>query len=176
MASTDPLTDLLNRRAFILLAEQAFAGAKMSGEALAIILIDIDHFKNVNDQYGHLVGDHALAQVATRLRDNLRARDRIARYGGEEFIVLLESVSPASAYAMAERLRQAVAESPLPARGLLVPVTISLGVAGTEPGAMAESLDQLIAQADSALFSAKRDGRNTARPFDLTDLNNMAVD
>lgn len=175
MASTDPLTDLLNRRAFFILAEKAFSTAKKSNGALSIILIDIDHFKNVNDHYGHLVGDHVLTQISARLRDNLRAGDHIARYGGEEFIILLEGVTPAIALIMAERLRLAVADSPLPARGVLVPATISLGVAGMEPEASAESLDQLIAQADSALYSAKRDGRNTARAFNLADLNNMTI-
>lgn len=176
MASTDPLTDLLNRRAFFLLAEKAFATALKASLALSIILIDVDHFKNVNDQHGHLVGDQALAQVATRLRDHLRTGDRIARYGGEEFIILLEGVSPASAMTMAERLRQAVADDPLRARGQSVQVTISLGVAGMEPGAMVENLDQLIARADTALFSAKHGGRNNTHAFDLSDLSNIRLD
>ena len=165
-ASTDPLTDLLNRRAFFDLAEKAFHESRCAGLHLSIILIDVDHFKEVNDRYGHLVGDRALALIAERLRDQLRADDAIARYGGEEFIVLLPGVSRTGAVHLAERLRLAVASLPIQARGVSVPVTLSLGVTSMHPDMPAESLDQLIAQADTALYAAKDQGRNAAVSFD----------
>lgn len=165
-ARHDPLTDLFNRRAFFDMAELIFAATRAGDRNLSAILIDVDHFKDVNDSFGHQVGDAALAMVAERLRSHLRAGDKIARYGGEEFIILLEGISPSGALHMADRLRQAVGNEPLKVRGISVPVTISLGVAGTEPGKQLESLDQLISHADQALYAAKNCGRNAAFSFD----------
>jgi diguanylate cyclase (GGDEF)-like protein len=166
-ASTDSLTNLLNRRAFFEQAEKAFQRVRKARIHLSIILIDVDHFKNVNDTFGHLVGDQSLALIADRLRSHLRAEDRIARYGGEEFIVLVEGVPPEGALNLADRLRRAVGGSPLKARGEIVPVTISLGVASMdlESEVMVENLDQLVAQSDSALYAAKHQGRNNTYSF-----------
>lgn len=169
-ASTDPLTDLLNRRAFFDMAEKAFADARAEGVDLSIILIDIDHFKDVNDRFGHMVGDQALAITAERLRGGLRSADLIARYGGEEFIVLLRGISPADALIMANRLRLAVSREPVHARGELVPLTLSLGVASFTPGDDAATLDQLVFQADRALYEAKRQGRNAALAYERIEV------
>lgn len=164
-ASTDPLTDLLNRRAFFDLAEKAFADAVQNHTYLSIILIDVDRFKDVNDRFGHLVGDQALALVAGRLRSHLRTGDKIARYGGEEFIILLPGVSPSGALTLADRLRLAVAGEPIQTRGVLVPVTMSLGVASLAVDEPLQSLDHLIGQADQALFMAKNQGRNAVLSY-----------
>jgi diguanylate cyclase (GGDEF)-like protein len=164
-ASTDPLTELLNRRVFFDLAEKAFAEALRCAQPLALLLIDLDHFKAVNDQFGHQVGDQALALAAQRLRANLRADDIIARYGGEEFIALLPNIWRAEALQLADRLRASVAMEPVRARNVQVPVTMSLGVACLDPSDPPESLDQLIAQADQALYAAKRQGRNVTLAF-----------
>lgn len=166
-AKTDPLTDLLNRRAFFEVAEAAFQHARQAGKRLSIILIDVDHFKQVNDTFGHLVGDQALALIAGRLRNHLRSADQIARYGGEEFIILLEGVPLEGALNMAHRLLHAVSDSPIHARGKIVPVTVSLGVACLNPDAeeKPENLDQLVAQADAALYAAKDRGRNTVLAY-----------
>lgn len=161
MARTDSLTGLLNRRAFFELAEKALAVAVERHSALSIILIDVDHFKDVNDRYGHMVGDQALAVISMRLRSHLRAGDSIARYGGEEFIILLAGIDQEAAMITAERLRVAVADEPVNARNSLVPVTLSLGVASMEPNCRPQSLDHLISCADEALYDAKRSGRNT---------------
>lgn len=165
-ARTDPLTGILNRRAFFELAEKAFGDAVRTRSYFSIILIDLDNFKLVNDTHGHLVGDQTLVLVAERLRRRLRARDSIARYGGEEFIILLQGVHPDQALDLANRLRQAVAGALIEARGVLVPVTLSLGVSSMTPDLMVENLDMMVSQADRALYKAKNQGRNIALSFD----------
>ncbi len=169
-ASTDSLTDLLNRGAFFDMAEKAFAEAHEKSALLSVILIDIDHFKDVNDKFGHMVGDQALKITAGRLRGSLRSGDLIARYGGEEFIVLLRGIGIGPAMVMAERLRTVVAKEPIHARGVLVPLTLSLGVASFEPGQQPENLDQLVSQADRALYAAKGQGRNAALAYEDVDI------
>ncbi len=155
-AATDGLTGLPNKRAVTDALKRTFAQATMTKVPLALLLLDLDHFKQVNDQYGHAAGDQVLAGVGTALRSVLRARDFAGRNGGEEFAVLLPDTDIAAALEIAERVRAAIAEVTLPGTG--VPVTVSIGVAGF-PG-HASTLERLDRLADAALYVAKRQGRN----------------
>jgi diguanylate cyclase (GGDEF)-like protein len=158
MAETDPLTSLANRRRFEASAAAAIARARAEGASLAVLMLDIDHFKSVNDRWGHAVGDAVLRAVAGRCRAVLKATDLIARLGGEEFVVLMPDVSAEDATAAAERLRATVAASPVVADGSAVDVRISLGVTLLRESDAA--LDPLLERADGALYTAKRTGRD----------------
>ncbi|MOA06850.1 Response regulator PleD [compost metagenome] len=147
---TDPLTGLLNRRGMQIPLEQWQTG----NHPFAVIAIDIDHFKQVNDQFGHDVGDQLLRQLAQLIRQVSRSADVLCRSGGEEFTILLPGTTLANACAIAERLRQCVADSPSP-NG--TPMTISLGVAHCPDSGSVESS---LKQADRALYAAKHQGRN----------------
>ena len=155
-AATDGLTGLPNKRAVTDALKRTFAQATTTKAPLALLLLDLDHFKQVNDQYGHAGGDQVLAGVGAALRSVLRARDFAGRNGGEEFAVLLPDTDIAAALEIAERVRATIAEVTLP--GTDVPVTVSIGVAGF-PG-HASTLDRLERLADAALYVAKRRGRN----------------
>jgi len=159
-ALLDPLTGLKNRRAF----ERAVAQLVLEGPGglagAALLLIDIDHFKQVNDTHGHLLGDKVLRAVAQVLQSNIKGRDIVARIGGEEFGVLLLQATPEGALAVADQIRSAIAHGQIrtPTAGQLVgAVTVSAGVA---IAAAAETLEALLERADSALYEAKRTGRN----------------
>jgi two-component system cell cycle response regulator len=154
MAVTDQLTGLRNRRYV-----RRHLDSLLRTEDAAVLILDIDRFKSINDRYGHNMGDAALKDVAERLREQLRAADVVARYGGEEFLAVLTGAEAAEAMLVAERLREAVASAPVVAEGQTVPVTISIGVALGGPGTPAE---KVIGAADAALYRAKRDGRNRA--------------
>ena len=155
-AATDGLTGLPNQRAVTDALKRTFAQATTTKSPLALLLIDLDHFKQVNDQRGHPVGDQVLASVGATLRSVLRTRDFAGRKGGEEFAVLLPDTEIAAALEIAERVRSAIAEIILP--GSDVSVTASLGVAGFPDHA--STLDRLERLADAALYVAKRQGRN----------------
>ena len=155
-AATDGLTGLPNKRAVTDALKRTFAQAATTKAPLALLLLDLDHFKQVNDQRGHAVGDQVLANVGATLRGVLRVRDFAGRNGGEEFAVLLPDTEIDAALEIAERVRAAVAEISLP--GTDVSVTASIGVAGF-PG-QASTLDRLERLADAALYLAKRQGRN----------------
>lgn len=154
----DALTSLPNRRAYEAQAEQAMARAARSAAALSVGVADLDHFKKINDRYGHAVGDAVLRTVAQVLRDTGRITDVAARLGGEEFGLLFPDASLQQAYQVAERIRAAVAAAVtvLP-DGSPLHVTISIGVASLVQGA---SLDAAISDADKALYAAKHQGRN----------------
>jgi two-component system cell cycle response regulator len=154
LAVTDQLTGLRNRRYVFRHLE-----GLLRDEEAAVLILDIDKFKSVNDSYGHNVGDAALKEVAQCLREQLRAADVLARYGGEEFLAVLTGALAPEAMLVAERLREAVASRPVLVNGRAVRVTISIGVAVGGPGRSAE---ELIGAADAALYRAKRDGRNRA--------------
>lgn len=158
-ADTDYLTGILNRRAFTAAGNQRLRGAGGRNEALAVILFDIDHFKSVNDSYGHDAGDQVLIRIAGVVRAILRDGEIVARYGGEEFVVMPSHCGMDSARALAERLRAAIAGEPLTlADGHILRVTASFGVAVAHgPHA---ALDDLFHAADLALYRAKRGGRN----------------
>lgn len=158
-ADTDYLTGILNRRAFATASAKRLRHADDSNTSQSVLLFDIDHFKAVNDNYGHEAGDLVLKRVASLVRDQLRDGELLARYGGEEFVVMPAQCSPQQAMQLAERLRKAIADAPIElADGRALRVTASFGVASTGgPGA---SLDSLLHAADEALYSAKRKGRN----------------
>lgn len=157
MATTDKLTGLLNRQALDILFQQSISLARRTGEPLCVVLADLDHFKVVNDQHGHLLGDRALRRAAGILRQNLRASDVVSRWGGEEFLIILKACDLEAATALAEKLRLGF-EGDAELDGLAPEgLTLSLGVTQYAPG---ESLESLVARADAALYQAKQQGRN----------------
>jgi diguanylate cyclase len=159
-ALLDPLTGLKNRRAFERAVSQIMADASAGLDGAALLVIDIDHFKQVNDTYGHLLGDKVLRAVAQVLQANVKGRDLVARLGGEEFAVLLLQATPGGALAVAEQIRVAIAQGQIrtPTAGKLVgAITVSTGVAIAAPG---DSLEAALERADAALYEAKRSGRN----------------
>ena len=155
----DGLTGLLNRPAIFDILYKQIQRAKRGGFGIAVIMIDIDHFKSINDNYGHPAGDIVLCEIANRLIKAARSHEYIGRYGGEEFLAIISPCEREGAIKVAERFRQTVACQPIPADQLLLPVTISLGIA---MGAEKQELDAdlLIHWADEALYIAKRNGRN----------------
>ena len=158
LAQRDPLTGLHNRRGFLEQALPVFATAARNARPVSAVVIDIDHFKHINDRHGHAGGDLTLVDVAERIRNACRTGDIVARWGGEEFVMLLPETDSARACALAERLREAFAQSPVPVGDAqAVTITASFGVAVRE-GPM--SLDQLLQAADSALYLAKDAGRD----------------
>lgn len=156
-ARSDSLTGLLNRRALGEILDQEFDRARRYERPFSLLLLDIDHFKRVNDQLGHDVGDEVLRRVARTCARSLRSSDRLGRWGGEEFLVLLPETLPGEALALAERLRCTVGSDSGLARGQAVQVTVSLGVTSLKAG---ESWEATYARLDSALYEAKRSGRN----------------
>jgi diguanylate cyclase (GGDEF)-like protein len=160
LASTDSLTGLTNRRRFLEIAERELARSRRYGSALALVLVDLDHFKAVNDRFGHLAGDQVLIAAAQALARGLRTVDVIARHGGEEFAILLPETDAAGAREVAERASRLLASTEIPVEtGPSVTITASMGVAsarGPEP----LSLDELLRRADAALYAAKRAGRD----------------
>jgi diguanylate cyclase (GGDEF)-like protein len=157
LALTDPLTKLANRRAFDESLAREVALATRHGKALSLLLLDIDHFKSVNDTLGHPAGDDVLSSLGLLLARQGRRGDVAARFGGEEFAVILPETTGERACVAAERLRKAVAAAPLGAR-VRVPVTVSIGAATL--GVPGGDADSLVAAADAALYRAKSAGRN----------------
>ncbi len=158
-AQIDTLTGLLNHGAIIAHLDTALAQARANDEPLAILFFDIDHFKRVNDTYGHLIGDQVLAAVAKKATATLRERDTIGRYGGEEFLVILPNTTKADALLIAERLRQQIAAMPFAIHDIhnLV-ITISIGIAAIN--GTAKNRPDLLSEADQALYQAKALGRD----------------
>jgi diguanylate cyclase (GGDEF)-like protein len=169
MSLTDALTGVGNRRAFDEALSQEVARARRQGGGLGLVLLDLDHFKAVNDTLGHPVGDEVLAAFAGRLRSVTREADRLFRYGGEEFALLVAGAGPAGALSAAWRAVRATAAAPLVAHPRSVSVTCSAGVSALAP-ADGRAGGGLVARADAALFAAKRSGRNRAIDFDSTHL------
>jgi diguanylate cyclase (GGDEF)-like protein len=159
LAERDTLTGLYNRRKFLQLAEQELCRAVRMPCDICLVMVDLDFFKQVNDQYGHPIGDQVLQQVAARLLSGVRATDIVARMGGEEFIVLMPDTPRAGALALAEKLRVALRERPMQLTESTVPITASFGLSGLEPQQRA-SLEALYAAADQALYVAKKQGRD----------------
>jgi diguanylate cyclase (GGDEF)-like protein/PAS domain S-box-containing protein len=158
LATTDSLTGIANRNHFFARAEGELHRAAHHRRPISALMIDIDHFKRVNDECGHAVGDIALRELARHCVRVLRAEDIIARYGGEEFVVLLPETDGPAARAVAERLREACAEVRLPSALGARRLTVSIGAASTLPGEM--QIEPALARADAALYSAKAEGRD----------------
>jgi diguanylate cyclase (GGDEF)-like protein len=160
-ARTDELTGLDSRRVGLALLEHAAHGALVSGAPVSLVLLDLDHFKRVNDTLGHPVGDAVLREAARRVRAVLSPRARAFRYGGEEFAIVLEGQTPVEAHGLAERVRAAIAHAPIDAGAASLRLTASVGVASAPPlGAEARVL---LERADAALLDAKRSGRDRVR-------------
>ncbi len=158
IAERDELTHLLNRRAILARLAERFAAWQGEGSAFSVLMVDLDHFKEINDEAGHLGGDEVLAQVALRLRAAVRASDAVGRYGGEEFIVVLPGTVGEGARKVGLKLIEVVRATPFGYKGLAMRMTVSVGGACVDKGD--EDLDALIARADRALYVAKRDGRD----------------
>ena len=170
LAYHDFLTGIANRRQVEVLAQIALASAQRRRESFSVLMLDIDRFKQVNDTYGHYVGDVILRELAARLRGELRESDIFGRWGGEEFIVITPVSATEEGRALGERLRLSLRARPLAKRHK---VTVSCGVASYRPG---DSLDTLISRADAALYRAKEGGRDrvAVSEFDRVDLSSPA--
>jgi diguanylate cyclase (GGDEF)-like protein len=171
LAITDPLTGIYNRRHFFQLAISELQRSQRYSRPLAVIMMDVDYFKRINDCYGHAVGDQVLQELATLIRRDLRVIDIFARYGGEEFIVLLPETDLRSVSATAERLRGKIAGAPLSIEQCQIKITISLGATSFSPtkglhSGKLETIDALIDLADKALYEAKEAGRNRVHTVD----------
>ncbi len=159
LVSTDPLTGVFNRRFFFASLDEEFdQGYPPVRRRYAIILLDVDHFKNINDRYGHLVGDQALVTVADTLRKYVRVRDIVARYGGEEFVIYMPDTAAGEARAVAERIRRMIEEQTLFLHGFAVTVSMGIAVKAFEDEAI--PFDEVLRRADTALYAAKHRGRN----------------
>jgi len=159
MATTDPLTKINNRRRFFELASNEYERSKRYQHPLSLLICDADYFKEINDTYGHQMGDRVLVNLANFLQKNIRSVDVVARYGGEEFIILMPEIGCEETVLIAERLRKSIAETPLAKAEQKILITVSFGVACWECKENL-SLDSLLYRADKALYQAKRDGRN----------------
>lgn len=159
LATTDPLTRVLNRRALAERLAIEMDRARRYAADLAILLIDIDFFKRINDSAGHLAGDEVLRQVATRIQQAVRTVDIVARYGGEEFVVILPETSLTGASTFAERLRMGISAHEFAVGEGIIRLTVSIGIS-TFPAANIASADDFFARADAAMYRAKQDGRN----------------
>jgi len=163
-ASCDSLTGALNGRALFALAEQEIARAKRHGRSLVCVMLDLDFFKAVNDTYGHAAGDAVLNRAVAVSRQSLRAGDSFARYGGEEFVILLPEVDVVEGAAVAERLRQEIAEMVVFSGDQAIGVTASFGVTAWSPSD--RDFRDTMARADAALYRAKNSGRNRVEIVD----------
>lgn len=163
LATTDPLTGALNRRHFFELVKQEFDRSKRYERQISIILVDLDHFKEINDSYGHIAGDQLLQTVAERFNHSLRQMDIFGRYGGDEFIVLLPETNIDQARLAAERLHKAVTSNSVETSRGTIPLEISIGVASLHN---TDDMERLLIKTDQALYKAKAEGRNRVVVFD----------
>ncbi|MBN3803300.1 diguanylate cyclase [Paraburkholderia sp. Ac-20336] len=162
-ANRDGLTGIANRRFFETRLQDEFARWQRYGGDMSMLLFDLDHFKKINDQFGHSVGDTVLRVMTQRVAGVVRAQDTFGRFGGEEFALLLPCTPLEDAMRVADKIRSVIAETPVELLGTSVPVTASLGGAAAREGV--PSYDVLINEADAALYSAKRQGRNRSVAF-----------
>lgn len=158
LAMSDPLTGVHNRRTMSELANRAIAASRRHGRPLSLLIIDIDHFKHINDQFGHEAGDLALCRVVELVGAELRASDVLARLGGEEFVVILADADEKSALALAERIRERLCQAEFSISGWPVALQASIGVGALGPEI--SDLETLLRHTDRAMYAAKRAGRN----------------
>jgi diguanylate cyclase (GGDEF)-like protein len=167
-ASHDALTSIWNRGAIIELLERELSRARREGSSVGILLADVDHFKNINDTWGHLVGDEVLRAVTGRLKAEVRSYDAVGRYGGEEFLILLPGCDRTKLEPKAEQLRRTAERSPIETSAGPVPVTISIGGIASAECPQCE-LSRLLRATDTALYRAKLAGRNRAELAEASD-------
>lgn len=162
LATTDPLTGLYNLRHFSALANQEIRNARLTGASLTVMMLDIDHFKVINDTHGHAVGDEALRYFAEACKVCLRKSDVLGRCGGEEFAIVLPDTTEPEAWEVAERLRRSIADLRLPVGPAAIGFTVSIGIATAPPGSCGgdATIIDLLSRADQALYRAKACGRN----------------
>lgn len=160
-ASQDELTNLYNRRAFFEQGKQLFRQAKRYQQLISVMMIDIDHFKNINDNHGHTVGDSVLKTIAGLLQKSIREVDILARIGGEEFAVILPQTGVEEASKLAERIRQCIEAAVIQHDALQIHVTASIGIAACM--VEGDDLDRMLTKADDALYIAKKKGRNQVK-------------
>jgi diguanylate cyclase (GGDEF)-like protein len=164
LATTDALTGSLNRAQLLTLGQRELDRVRRLDQELALLMLDIDHFKVINDKLGHAAGDTALRHLVDRLRSGVRQIDLVGRLGGEEFAIILPAIQPQAALLMAERIRGMIAGSPAHHDNVEIRLTVSIGVAMAR--ASDRTLDQVLARADAALYAAKGDGRDCVRSAD----------
>lgn len=158
-ATRDALTSLLNRGALFEIVRRELRSARRDGLSFAILICDVDHFKKLNDTYGHPAGDEALREIASRLAGSLRGSDWVGRYGGEEFMIALPRTTLSQAVEVAERVRKSVCGTPIQLPATALPVSVSIGAAISDADRPRE-FDELVELADAGLLIAKREGRN----------------
>jgi len=158
LINIDYLTGLLNRRAIYATAQNELERSRRTNQPVSILFLDLDDFKKINDQYGHLVGDEALKAVAKTLQANVRPYDLCGRWAGDEFIIILPGVNAQDAGVIAERIRNCIAQIPLSVEGKMVPVSASVGVHVVDARTGADDLNKILALADQALYRAKDKG------------------
>jgi diguanylate cyclase (GGDEF)-like protein len=158
-ANIDALTNIPNRRAFMIRAQEEFSFSKRNNYYLTIIMCDVDHFKRINDNFGHPAGDQVLKKLAKFLQAQMRKEDMLSRYGGEEFIMLLRDTNANSASRWAERVREKVGQINFSVQNKNISATLSIGVCSKNGGEIT-SLNAIIKEADDALYLAKNNGRN----------------
>jgi diguanylate cyclase (GGDEF)-like protein len=157
LAQRDPLTGICNRTALDEMMHHEVSHARRQGSSCAMIMLDIDHFKDINDKYGHIIGDCALKAVAGMAKSCKREGDLLFRYGGEEFVILMRDTDRDGANLLAERVRSHIENTPWNCSGAELTMTVSIGVSVLQDG---DTPVSLFARADQALYSAKRNGRN----------------
>lgn len=172
ISNRDGLTGVYNRRYLENRLSSEFDRTRRYGGTFSMILFDLDHFKKVNDTYGHLAGDKVLIEIAARVQNNLRSSDVIGRYGGEEFVLILPETILDGAGVFAERLREAIAQEPVVFNDTIIPVTVSMGV--TEMDGLLSNYGVLTHQADLALYASKTAGRNRVTSY-RADLEKIAA-
>ena len=158
LASTDGLTNLANRRVFFEKGNRLFQNAKDTCTPFGVLMLDLDHFKRINDQYGHQIGDHVLKEITAIIKDNVRKEDLVARYGGEEFSVLVRDVHLEILEQLAEKIRRQIEKTPIAIGDTSLHVTLSVGAAIYKTHMI--SFDDMVNSADTALYDAKERGRN----------------
>ncbi|OMH29527.1 hypothetical protein BGP75_19710 [Motiliproteus sp. MSK22-1] len=165
LANRDSLTDVFNRRRFMELANSSYALSRRSSTPLSLIMLDVDHFKQINDSYGHDSGDITLIELVAVCNDVLREVDVLGRIGGEEFAILLPDTEQHGAYSVAERLRKKIADISISYEDQQFGITVSMGIA--ELGEEGDTVHHLMKRADDALYQAKREGRNSVSVCDV---------
>jgi diguanylate cyclase (GGDEF)-like protein len=173
-ATHDSLTALWNRSAILDILRRELARANREGTPVGIAMADLDHFKQVNDSYGHMAGDTVLRDAAKRMLSSVRPYDAIGRYGGEEFLIVVPGCNEQGVLSAADRIRLSICEKPMTTPDAIISVTISLGAAATDP-AQKIDMKSLIRIADAALYTAKGRGRNRVEVTPLADLSEDGV-